>query len=106
MAVFALLPLLRGMLIYVSPLSKRLRPCRIPVGTIAIPAVVLSGAADRIDRRYGLDARYGWPRLAALLPDDARRVLEDTQRQLDLFVAAPPGFIGAAAATSVFTHPI
>jgi hypothetical protein len=101
-AVFALLPLIRGLLIRVSPWRRRLRPPPRWMRDFRIPAVVLSGAADRIDRRYGLDARYGWPRLAALLPDDARKVVEDTQRQLDIFVAAPPGFIGAAVVTAVF----
>ncbi len=91
-SIYAALPLSRWVLTHVAPKGRLL----------ATPASLLAATVNRIDRRYGLDARYAWARLAPLLPAEERAVVEDTQRRLDAATAGPGAYVGAALAGGLF----
>jgi hypothetical protein len=86
---YAFLPLLRWLLGSVA------------ISWLRSPGTILADTAERIDLRYGLDARFAWSRLYALLPRDERELIDDTERRMDAAVAATAGYLGAAAISAL-----
>ena len=53
--------------------------------------------ASRVERHYGLDLSYAWPRLVGLIPEPERGALVDAERGVDAAVYTAAGWLAAMA---------